>query len=212
VASREIDLQSSLDESAAGEPVDLDAGRLLTVTRFDSEQRTIFLTDEDDTLPLGGDVPGFTPEGEMPQPLFLDPGEYVLSGDGGSQVGPIDATVIVPQLPVWTNRADVRRVPRGGGLRILWTGGSADQLMLLVGSGANGIPQGSSAFVCSAYGSAGVIDVPAYILATLPATPLYEDGALMLFTSQVIGTFEATGIDSGVVTLTLIDYEPVLFE
>jgi len=129
-----------------------------------------------------------------------------------AQVGPINVTVNFPEVPVWTNRDNLETVPRANPLRISWTGGTPDQLMVLVGSATNGIERGATAFVCSALGTAGAIDVPAHILSTLPPSLILEDGGLMLLTSQLLGSFEAAGIDSGVVLMTTVDYQPVVFE
>ncbi len=206
VVSPSIDLNPDL--IGAPDPETLDGGATIVVTRFDGQVRTIMLDDE--TPAFGGRLPDGSPD---PAPaLYFEPGAYTITSDGGADIGPIDTAVTLSALPVWTGRDDLGTVRRTEPLHIAWMGGAADQVITIIGSSTNGITNGSNGFVCSARGSDGGIDIAAYILSSLPPGEYREDGGLMLFTTQIVGTFNATGADRGEVFYGVLEFVPVLFE
>jgi hypothetical protein len=58
---------------------------------------------------LGGK--GFGATGQK-LPLFLEPGNYEISGAGGADAGPFQVSLRLPAQPVWSNAGDITEVER----------------------------------------------------------------------------------------------------
>jgi uncharacterized protein (TIGR03437 family) len=122
---------------------------------------------------LPGGIPGQTPS------AGISAGSFRLSGTGGTDIGPFEATLNVPTPIVWGNQAALSAAPiiRSSGVRVDWTGGSAADLITIFG--ISGVRAGGTAenpiydtatFICNARGDAGNFTVPASILTQLPAS------------------------------------------
>lgn len=145
-------------------------------------------------------IPGL-PTGE----LFLEPGEYTVTGAGGEDVGAFTAQLTVPKAVEWTNRAQLETVERAAGLRVEWRDGAADQIVTLMGMAMVAVrPAVAAMFVCQARGDAGSITVPPSILSALPATSGEEDEAVLQLSvaPEKATAFTAPGIDRGWATYT----------
>jgi len=50
------------------------------------------------------------------------------------------------------------------------------------------------------------------VIVEAPPGQFLEDGGLILFTAQTLGSFSANGLDAGAVSITAMDAIPVLWE
>jgi uncharacterized protein (TIGR03437 family) len=100
---------------------------------------------------------------------FISPGTYTFSnGSGGTDIGPITASVTYPGPLIWTNEASIKSVSVSHDLTITWSGGSASDYVTIIGiTGLASIKQDTE-FFCNAQASAGTFTIPPQVLALLP--------------------------------------------
>jgi hypothetical protein len=105
-------------------------------------------------------------EGATP---FLTPGTYTFNnGSGGTDIGPITASVAYPQPLTWTNEASTKSVSISHDLTVTWSGGAASDYVTIIGiTGLASIKQDTE-FFCNAQASAGQFTIPSQVLALLP--------------------------------------------
>jgi uncharacterized protein (TIGR03437 family) len=137
----------------------------------------------------------------VPSTDYLNPGAYTVSGPGGADVGPFSVQITIPQLLNWTNRDQITAVSRSQPLNITWSGGNANDLVMILGSSMAATPKVGAVFYCLARASAGQFTVPAHIVSALPPSGT-EDGVPMGMvgvgsTSGNPARFTATGLDYG---------------
>lgn len=165
----------------------------------------------------GINIPGFP--GGTGDTSYLDPGTYTFNnGAGGADVGGFNASLTIPAVLNWTNRAAVTTVNRAQGLTVNWTGADPNGYVVIygysaVGSGSTAI---SATFICSERGSAGTFTVPSQVLLALPATPSgsggltdLPPGALALTSGSTPVSFTAPGLDVGTVVSTSAIFKSV---
>ena len=146
----------------------------------------------------------------------LDGGNYQLSGDGGSDVGPIRAAFSIPPGLTWTNRDQITNVDRAQPLTINWIGAPSGQTVLVIGSNAD-IPTNANAmFVRTAQIGAGSLNIPSQILQALPPSRtqlMNSQGSLYVGSLPLSSpsTFTATGLDLGVVMPILLSGKDLNF-
>ena len=150
---------------------------------------------------IGGAVPLLGPP---PQPLYLDPGDYTVTGPGGPDVGPFTARVRVPASVSWTNRDQLAQVTRSSGVTVNWSGGDpASQGITILGGNLDNASSAGAVFVCLADLRDGSFNVPNSILSALPPSNLAQPDQTTGFLAIGAGpsgdlpTFTATGLDAG---------------
>ncbi len=189
----------------------LDAGAALTVNGPRGTKTLTKLTPFEGsygaTLASAGlSIPG----APAPDPPYLEPGNYTITGPGGAQVGAFTAQYTISTPLNWTNKAAVNNVARGSGQVVTWQAGSANDYVIIYGYSASELSETATygIFTCIERASVGTFTVPAGILLALPATPTGGDtfGApLGVFGVGVINqerTFTAPGIDYGYTVAT----------
>lgn len=149
---------------------------------------------------------GFTIPGQASVTLL--PGTYTLNGAGGTQVGAFSASVnmasplnVTGGLPATVNRAS--------GLNLAWTGGGANDLVMIMGysgtssgTGQN-ITVDATEFICTTTAGQGGFTVPSSVLSQLPATNGSDmTGFLMVFSSGTPANFNAPLVGGGNVPST----------
>jgi uncharacterized protein (TIGR03437 family) len=103
---------------------------------------------------------------------YLSPGAYTVTGNGGSDIGPINANVTIPTPATLTtpnpNGAN-SPVTRSNGMTVSWTGGGAGSIVRILITGATDktLTTGASVY-CEVLASAGTFTVPAYAMLALP--------------------------------------------
>jgi hypothetical protein len=168
----------------------LDAGPSLTVSG-PRGQKTMTRTQPGTyTAELGGGTsfPGLPP----PQPDYLEPGEYTVTGPGGSTVGPFTA--------------------RTQDLTVTWTGGTANELVYIFGGSARSNPTVGGFFVCYERAQAGRFSIPSWVLSTLP--PSQAGGGQLAVGSVSLDPprFTATGIDVGSISYSNVNLKTVNYQ
>ncbi|HYL73572.1 MAG TPA: hypothetical protein VEU96_05175 [Bryobacteraceae bacterium] len=163
---------------------------------------------------------GFTYTGtQLKIGLFLDPGNFSLTGSGGSDVGQIQASVTLPNPTglTWTNRDQTSIIDRSKGFTVNWAGAPADQPVIVFGGGVD-VPTNSSAvFACVAPAGASSFTVPPVALGNLPATRL---NLLQSKDAIYVGalpasnptSFSASGIDIGAIMAGAFAGKTVIFQ
>ena len=110
------------------------------------------------------------------------------------------------------------QVNRSQGLTFIWTGGDPQhETVLLEGVSSNTPTHSSAAFLCAVSPSAATFTVPAYVLASLPATGPAEvlpKGWLFLGSIPLNGatTFSAPSLDAGFSVFSAWNAKSVFFQ
>jgi uncharacterized protein (TIGR03437 family) len=150
---------------------------------------------------IGGAIPLLGPP---PQPLYLNPGDYTVTGPGGPDVGPFTAQFRVPAALAWTNRDGLAQSNRASGVTFNWSGGDpASQGIILLGGNVDQTTEAGAVFVCFPPLAPGSFTVPASITGALPPSNLQRPDQTIGFLaigagpSGNIPTFTAPGLDQG---------------
>lgn len=134
------------------------------------------------------------------------PGQYVITGTGGADVGPFTANYTMAPPLVWTNRpTSTATVNRAAGLPITWTGGTPDGYVTISGTstyyGATAKSNVTVTFTCTARASDGTFTVPPIVLLALPPTASAPGSTIVIPGSLIVthvGNVQGFGPPSGV--------------
>jgi uncharacterized protein (TIGR03437 family) len=135
-------------------------------------------------------------------PLFLEPGNMVVAGEGGAEVGPFTLPMAAPEPFVWENRDGIGTVDRRLGVTLRWRSRPPAGAMLIGLTSVEGSAAAWGACYCAAPGAPGTFTIPPAILANLPASqpaPTAPPPSLWLsylpFRNQQ--PLHASGLDNG---------------
>ena len=196
-------------------PLGLDAGDLTLNGPNGAAEllRTVMgdSTEYDPTL-VGG------PEGiseAQDEPLYLSPGNYGVSGEGGADIGAITADADVSDPPQWTNSGEFTEVSRGGELTFTWTAPGAARV-IVAGVSVDRPSNVSGVFLCMAPVGSSSFSVPTAVLANLPASRSVlgqSDGFLILgsWPTGALEDFTADGLDQAAVMFQSVHSKTVHF-
>jgi hypothetical protein len=136
------------------------------------------------------------------RPLFLEPGELVVAGQGGADVGPFAVSLPAPEPLVWENRDSMGTVDRRLGVTLRWRPPSQEGAVLIGLTSVDPSAAAWGACYCAAAGASGTLTIPPAILANLPASqpaPTVPAPSLWLsylpFRNQQ--PLHASGLDNG---------------
>lgn len=151
-------------------PLGVDAGAALNVKGPVGAARALQVAPGTYAATVGGTLPAILPGGGNSLPDYLEPGSYNIdNGTGGTKVGAFATTMQISAPVVWTNRDALNTVPRTQPLTVTWSGGAANQFVVL--SGFSPTPAGPGAgFNCVEQAAKGSFTVPAEILSALPVS------------------------------------------
>lgn len=142
--------------------------------------------------------------GRRSLPLFLEPGEFTLSSAGGKDVGPFTVRFTGPTPFEWTNRDDIAVVDRTHALAVRWDRGRPGGVIVILATNVDQITTAIGTVLCAARAADGRFDVPAALLANVPASRTL--GGIpydQLFVAQLPGgpfnRIQASGIRDGMV-------------
>jgi len=134
---------------------------------------------------------------------------YTLAGTGGTQIGEFSATdKLDSNAPLISFPGQGVTVPLKQDLNVQWTGGSGKGVLTIGGiSFADSARTQYVAFQCAAPATQSQFTIPKWVLSTLPPSAFLANGNLQ----QPLGfiwigqydtplTFQATGLDRGIVT------------
>jgi hypothetical protein len=139
-----------------------------------------------------------------PRARLLQPGKFVFSGRGGVDVGPFSVTVDGPARFEWTNRATVQTVERGRPLSLAWRGQATGQMTIILATNVDQITTAVGACLCSAPLNATHFEIPAALLANIPASAVsmgipYDQLFVASLPAKSANPFRAQGLDTGAV-------------
>jgi uncharacterized protein (TIGR03437 family) len=160
-------LADSISSIASAEGRGLEAGKTLTLSRENQNRSIARATEGYYRAHLG--VQAYD-DRHLGLPLFLDRGEFVLRGRGGSDIGPFTAAFSIPAPFEWTDREQTRVVDRIRGVTVHWKNASRDQLMFIVARNVDQITTSVGMCLCTARAEAGQFSIPPALLANVPAT------------------------------------------
>jgi hypothetical protein len=126
---------------------------------------------------------------------YLVPGVYTVTGPGGPDSGPINASITIPPAPTLLTQVNGSTVTRANGLTVTWTGGSqTGNLRIRVSSYLDSEGTIGAAANCLAPASAGTFTIPPYVLLALPAGSFT---GFVIGPARIVQPFTATGLDVG---------------
>jgi hypothetical protein len=132
----------------------------------------------------------------LPAPLYLNPGNYSVTGSGGGDVPTIQASLALPTAIQWNNQDSISPISRNRDLEITWIGGAPGDYVAISGLSLRDNPAAGANFSCTAPVSAGRFTVPAFVLSAMPP----GRGAIEVSHGPGMNTrrFSAPGLDVGV--------------
>jgi hypothetical protein len=188
-------------------PSALDGGTQLSISGPGGQKS---VTTSQNGAPLGSYLPLYS----LPNQLYLSPGAYSVTTNGGANVPGFTTSVTVPPALTWTNRDQITTVDRSQPLSITWSGAVSSQPVEIVGVGSD-LPTNSSAlFFCVASPGATSFTVPAQVLSALPAArlnPLAFKDVIYLMTSSA-SIFNPSGLATAVTVGGYIAGKTVTFQ
>ncbi|MEO8125717.1 MAG: hypothetical protein ABJF23_22825 [Bryobacteraceae bacterium] len=173
----------------------LDAGAALNITGPKGTKRVNKGTDGGYSQQLAGSP---LPGGISAGPDYLEAGTYTVDngtgGTGANAVGPFKATLTLPPVLKWENKASINVIDRTQNLEVTWSGGDPNGFVNIVGGSA--LSTFGAAFVCREKTSAGRFTIPSLALLNVPL------GDLSVLSVGGISSakFTATGLDSAALT------------
>jgi uncharacterized protein (TIGR03437 family) len=130
---------------------------------------------------------------------FLEPGPYTVdNGGGGSSdiaAGSFQAALNAPASFLWVNESLIATVPRTVPLRVNWSGGDPNSVVVILGLSFDPATNFASVFACTENVGAGSFVVPQYVLSWLPANAAAN--GLLAVNDLVQSRFSASGLDAG---------------
>jgi uncharacterized protein (TIGR03437 family) len=140
---------------------------------------------------LGGFSPG---RGKLPEPLFLEPGDYTIEGRGDRAIGSFRAETTVPAPLEWTNRSQIDTIDRSKDVAVTWNSAAPSDFVIVIATNMDQVTGAMGLCACVAPGNAGHFTVPASTLSNLPPTTGEERVPLNLL---ILARIPAQGGSSG---------------
>ena len=189
---------SSLLTSANWSQLDpLDAGRVLRLQRPGLE-RLLPLREEFGGVYSGG--LGNSGSSKRSLPLFLNPGPFTLSSEGGQSIGPFSSAIAAPTDFTWVNHAAVDAIDRKHGVRLEWKSLPSGFRMITFVSAANRDTRTAGTSICVAETGATSFLIPPLTLAGFPILPNETEGVFAYAGLAAIGPspalLRAKGMDN----------------
>lgn len=105
-----------------------------------------------------------------PIKLFLEPGRFVLSSKGGTDVGAFSVSVESPTPFEWVNRGQIYVVDRNRALPLTWRKQASDHVTIILATNVDQITTAIGTCLCTAPLGATHFEIPAGLLANIPAS------------------------------------------
>jgi hypothetical protein len=146
----------------------LSAGSQLTISRG-NERRTV-PGDRGSAGYYRARLGTSRPKTRAAYPLFLEPGDLVLSAPGGMDVGAFRVSFEATAPFEWLGRAELTVVDRGRPLPLRWAGQAKDQWTILLATNVDQITTAIGTCLCTAPVNSDHFEIPAALLANIPAS------------------------------------------
>jgi hypothetical protein len=102
--------------------------------------------------------------------LFLEPGRFIFSGKGGTDVGPFSLSVESPSPFEWANRGQIFRIDRDHALPLIWRKQASDHVTIILATNVDQKTTAIGTCLCTAPLGATHFEIPAGLLANIPAS------------------------------------------
>jgi uncharacterized protein (TIGR03437 family) len=150
-----------------------------------------------------------------PTPLFLKPGEYVVDGQGGNDIGPFHASIEFPTPAVWSNEEEITEIDRARGVSLYWTGTGKTDLVAILGVNLDQVTSATAVSVCLAEPGTHEFKIPPSALSNFPASRQVQAIPSNLLGMVVIPTaverFQAKGLEGGMASWADVTIKAVPF-
>jgi uncharacterized protein (TIGR03437 family) len=152
-----------------------------------------------------------------PAPLFLQPGPYTVSADGGADIGEFSTKLRVVPPVAWKNRARVNEVLRSAGVTVEWTPSRKTDAILIAAGSSDRFTGDSALSVCMVPARDRQFTVPPLALANLPAsgdTHDLEAGYLVIaeIPADPPERIRASGLDTAFAAFVSLSGRPVTYK
>jgi hypothetical protein len=147
----------------------------------------------------GATLGSFLPLYSLPNQLFLAPGNYTVTGNGGADIGGINTAITIGSPLIWTNRDQITNVDRTQPLTLNWSGAPPGQTVQILGENSDLPTNSSSLFFCVAPADATSFTVPPQVLAAISATrsSALDSTSVIFLMSSTLSSFNASGLSAG---------------
>jgi len=105
-----------------------------------------------------------------PKKLFLEPGRFVFSGQGGTDVGAFSVSVESPAPFEWVNRGQIFVVDRNRALPLTWRKQASGQRTIILATNVDQVTTAIGTCLCTAPPGATRFEIPAGLLENIPAS------------------------------------------
>jgi uncharacterized protein (TIGR03437 family) len=107
---------------------------------------------------------------QLPEPPFLQPGKFRISGQGGQDIGAFATEVVYNVDLDWVGGKGVDTIDRKRGATVKWRGASAHDRVIVAALNVDQLSGDTGICLCVVPGSAGRWRLPALPLSNLPAS------------------------------------------
>lgn len=101
---------------------------------------------------------------------FLEPGDFLMSGRGGKDLGAFQFTVKGPEPLEWTDAAEHAAIDRRMPLTVHWRAEPSKRVVVILATNVGQITTAVGTCLCTAPASIGHFTVPAALLTNIPAS------------------------------------------
>lgn len=161
---------------------------------------------------LGSNIPN----SGLSTTTFLDPGSFSIASAGTSALGPIPSTAVTMPAPItWSNETQTSAIDRTQPLTLNWSGAPAGSPVQIFGGDFDLATNASASFLCIAPAGSNSFTVPAYILASIPASrtnPAQTRAFVSIGALNPPVAISATGLDSGLVSTRTVYSKTTTFK
>ena len=201
-----------LASSNLGNVTPADAGPFLRLVRPGIER---IFQPRPGTIGVYSGLLGNTETSHRALPLFLEPGSFSVSAEGGRSIGPFRIDLNSPVDFTWLNQESNQIVDRSRGFHVEWKPVPAGHKVMVFAIGVDRVTRNAGTCVCLASEGASSFSVPSDALAGFPAVgegpetlPAYLGLAVMGAQPRM---FRADGMDEAVGATLVLQAKRVLF-
>lgn len=142
-----------------------------------------------------------------PRKLLLEPGKFVFSSPGGTDVGAFRVAVESPERLEWANRGQIYRIDRTRALPLTWRKQAGDHVIIILATNVDQLTTATGTCLCTASSGATRFEIPAGMLANIPASsPVagfpYDQIYISSIPARGGERLQAAGIGAGAVVVT----------
>ncbi len=149
-------------------------------------------------------------QGVPASPLVLNPGSFKVTASGSGDVASFTANFSVSAPPSWSNRDQAAAIDRTKPFTLNWSGGGQ---VVIVGGSLDYPTNSAGGFLCVAPAGATSFTIPAYILATVPASRFKASDSLGFIELHSIGSVQPVpALAYGISLVDMVNQRSAIFK